>query len=129
MKNQPVRKHTPTDSARLARLRELASALPEIKISGAQHFSFRIAKKTFAWYLYHHHDDGIVALCAKSTRARQQELIAAHPDRYFVPPYVGPSGWVGLRLDRPKVYWDEVLDVLVTAYRLQAPKRLARDFE
>jgi phosphoribosylglycinamide formyltransferase-1 len=114
------------DPARLARLLELCQALPEVDISGAPHVAFRIGKKTFAYYLDNHHGDGIVSICCKSTLDRQGEWVKRHPDRYYVPAYVGPKGWVALRLDLPRIdYWDEVANLLFAAYRLQAPRRLA----
>jgi len=53
----------------------------------------------------------------------QDLLVARRPQRYFVPPYVGPSGWVGIYLDRSPD-WAEVSDRLRESYRLAAPKRL-----
>jgi len=50
-------------------------------------------------------------------------MVRAQPDRYFVPPYVGPSGWVGVYLDA-KVDWSEVADLMRDSYELVAPKRL-----
>lgn len=47
------------------------------------------------------------------------------PDRFYRPPYVGPSGWVGVRLDR-KVDWDEVRGLLTESYRKVAPKTLVK---
>jgi hypothetical protein len=121
------RKNVLGDPQRLQQLLDLTKGFPELQVelAGEQHLAFKIRKKTLAWYLDSHHDDGIVCLCAKNTKTRQQELIAQHPDRYFYPQYVGPSGWVALRLDQAEVAWNEVLDLLVTAYRLQAPKKLA----
>ena len=114
---------------RLARLLGICEALPEIDISGDQHLGLRIRGKTFAWYLNDHHGDGIVALCCKSTLQEQQALVARDPMRYYVPAYVGPKGWVALRLDLPRVDWDEVAELLFNAYRLQAPLRLAEQLE
>jgi phosphoribosylglycinamide formyltransferase-1 len=113
------------DSKRLAQLLGICEALPEIKVSGDQHVAFRIRKKTFAYYLDDHHGDGIVSICCKSTFERQAELVGRHPSRYYVPDYVGPKGWVALRLDLPHVDWDEVAGLVFEAYRLQAPRRLA----
>lgn len=114
------------DPQRLRQLLKLVEALPEAtsELAGTQHLAFKIRKKTFAWYLDSHHDDGIVCVCAKNTLLRQAELIAAGPKRYFIPQYVGHTGWVGLRLDQPEVDWEEVGALLMEAYRLQAPKRL-----
>ncbi len=50
-------------------------------------------------------------------------MVRAAPERFFVPPYVGPSGWVGIWLDR-RVSWKEVGGLLEDSYRLVAPKRL-----
>jgi predicted DNA-binding protein (MmcQ/YjbR family) len=51
-------------------------------------------------------------------------LVGADPERFFVPPYVGHKGWVGMRLD-DKPSWDEVTAMVRRSYRLIAPKRLA----
>ena len=80
------------DPRRLAHLLGICEALPEAELSGDQHIAFRIRKKTFAYYLDDHHGDGIVSICCKSTLGRQAELVAQHPDRYYVPDYVGPKG-------------------------------------
>ena len=54
----------------------------------------------------------------------QMVLVGADPERFFVPPYVGPKGWVGMRLDTHPD-WEEVAKVVTRSYRLIAPKRLA----
>jgi predicted DNA-binding protein (MmcQ/YjbR family) len=51
-----------------------------------------------------------------------------HPDRFFVPPYVGPSGWVGVWLDEV-VDWEDLADLLRDSYLLVAPKRLRTELE
>ena len=58
----------------------------------------------------------------------QGELVDQEPERFFVPPDVGPRGWVGLRLD-VDLDWDEVADVAEQSWRLTAPKRLVREFD
>lgn len=50
-------------------------------------------------------------------------MVHANPDRFFVPPYVGPSGWVGVWLDGA-VDWNEVAELLRDSYALVAPKKL-----
>ena len=122
---------TKIETARLAKLRELCSTLPQVKFEpvGERHFAMKVGPKTFAWYLNDHHGDGMVSVCAKSTLARQRELVAADPQRYFVPAYVGKAGWVGLRVDLPRVDWGPVLELLVAAYRFQAPRRLVAELE
>lgn len=119
-------KFTKIETARLAKLLELCQTLPEVGLHpvGERHYAFKVGKKTFGWYLNSHHGDGIVSVCAKSTLARQRELVAADAQRYYVPAYVGKDGWVGLRIDLPQVDWGPVLELLVAAYRMQATKRL-----
>jgi len=53
-------------------------------------------------------------------------LVASDPARYCIPAYLGPKGWVGVRLDVEDVDWDEVRLLLTDAYRLAAPRTLAR---
>jgi hypothetical protein len=65
-----------------------------------------------------------VAIWCKAPPGVQEIVVGAEPTRFFVPPYVGHKGWVGVRLDG-KVDWDEVGDFLRDGYRLSAPKRLA----
>ena len=52
----------------------------------------------------------------------------ANPERFFVPPYVGPSGWIGVHLDGD-INWEELDMLLRDSYRLVAPKRLAARLE
>jgi hypothetical protein len=113
------------DRERLAKLLGLCEALPEIDVSGDQHRALRVRGKTFAYYLNDHHGDGIVSICCKATVPHQQDLIARDPEAYYVPAYLGPKGWVALRLDLPRIDWGEVVDLVFNAYRLQAPRRLA----
>ena len=52
-----------------------------------------------------HHADGRLAVWCKSTLEEQRRLVADDPEHFFVPPYVGVRGWVGMRLDRPGTDW------------------------
>ena len=85
---------------------------------------FQVRGRTFAYYMDDHHGDGRLALWVKSTHEAQAEAVTAEPERFFVPPYAGPQGWLGLRLDVDPD-GPEVEGVLREAWRLQAPKRLA----
>jgi hypothetical protein len=87
--------------------------------------TFRVRKKLFAMYASpdNHHGRGRPAVWVKATGLAQHLLVVAHPQRFFVPPYVGPSGWVGVWLDR-KADWKELAGLLSDGYRLVAPKRL-----
>jgi len=105
---------------------KLALALPEASrtIHGS-HAQFLVRKKTFAYFLDNHHGDGIVSITCKVLPGENTALATAQPKRYYIPAYVGPRGWVALRLDTGKVDWNEVRDLLLGSYLLTAPKRLA----
>ncbi|HYH33136.1 MAG TPA: MmcQ/YjbR family DNA-binding protein [Pseudonocardia sp.] len=107
----------------LERLRALCRALPEVteKISHGEPTWF--VRKTFVMYADHHHDDRLAFWCAAPPGA-QEELVAAAPERFFRPPYVGGRGWLGVYLDVPEVDWTEVAEIVTDAYRQVAPKRL-----
>jgi hypothetical protein len=113
----------------LAKLRRIVAAWPETKDKlshGAP--TFWGGKKTFATLHDNHHGDGRQALWIKSTADAQDDLVAADPDLFFVPPYVGPSGWIGVRLDRG-VDWAMIESLLEEGYRAVAPKRALKQLD
>ena len=114
------------EDPRLARLTKICLGMPEVtrKVLG-RHAQFLVGKKTFAYFLDDHHGDGIVAVTGKALPGENQALAAAQPERFYFPAYVGPRGWVALRLDVGKVDWEEVAELMKCSYRLIAPKRLA----
>ena len=116
----------PTEDRRLTRLTKICVALPEAsrEFTG-DHASFTVRKKTFGYFLNNHHGDGIVAVCIKMAPGDNARLVALDPSRFYLPAYIGPRGWIGLRLDVGKVDWEEVADFVGDSYRLVAPKRLA----
>jgi predicted DNA-binding protein (MmcQ/YjbR family) len=105
------------------RLRAICLALPEAteKESWGADPTFRVRDRIFAMRKA---GDGRVSLWCKAPPGAQDVLVGADPARFFVPPYVGHHGWVGVRLDVP-TDWDEVADLVADSYRLTAPKRLA----
>ena len=107
----------------LGRLREIIAAWPETdeRISHGSP-TWWGGKKTFASFHDNHHGDGRVAVWLKSSFEMQSDLVENNPDAFFVPPYVGPRGWVGIRLDR-EVDWAMVTALLEAGYRMVAPKR------
>jgi hypothetical protein len=115
------------EDPRLTRMAEICAALPEVERQQAgRHATFRVRKKTFAYYLDDHRgDEGIVGAVFKAHPGQNEALIAGDPARFYLPAYVGPRGWAGLRLDTPEVDWDDVEHFLTEAYLLTAPKRLA----
>jgi hypothetical protein len=112
------------DDGPLERLRRICLALPETteRLSHGQPTWFVRGKKTFVSFADHHHDDRLAFWCAAPPGA-QQALVAEDPRRFFVPPYVGGRGWIGIRLDVP-ADWDVVAEVVEDAYRTVAPRRL-----
>ena len=123
----PARKTTARrEDARLARFTRICLALPEAsrELCG-QHAGFAVRKRTFAYFLNDHHGDGIVGVAAKVLPGENHALVAAQPERFYLPAYIASRGWVGLRLDTGEVDWDEVAELAAVSYRLVAPKRLA----
>jgi predicted DNA-binding protein (MmcQ/YjbR family) len=89
------------------------------------HATFRARKKVFAYFMNNHHGDGIVAVACKVNPGDNEALVRAQPERFYLPAYIGPRGWVGLRLDRGAIDWEEVEELVKASYSLSAPKRLA----
>ena len=115
------------EDRRLVRLTKICLALPEAtRCCQGQHAGFLVRKKTFAWFLNDHHGDGIVGFACKVLPGDNDALVKASPSRFYRPAYLASSGWVALRLDRGKVDWSEVAELVTTSYRLLAPKRLTR---
>jgi predicted DNA-binding protein (MmcQ/YjbR family) len=114
------------EEPRLARVTQICLALPEAtrEVMGS-HAGFRVRKKVFAYFLNDHHGDGIVSVCARVLPGDNTALIAAQPERFYLPAYIGPRGWVALRLDRGAVDWKEVAELVKTSYQLVTPKRVA----
>jgi predicted DNA-binding protein (MmcQ/YjbR family) len=108
------------------RLTRLCTSLPEAEVEtgGEPHVGFAVRGRRFAWYLDDHHGDGRLALNCKGAPGESARLAEEHPERFFVPAYLGARGWIGLWLDHPEPDWDEVERLVVEAYRLVAPKRL-----
>jgi predicted DNA-binding protein (MmcQ/YjbR family) len=114
------------EDPRLARLADLCLALPEAtEERSGDHAIFRVRKRVVAYFLSNHHGDGIVSVCAKTRVGEHEDLAREAPERFYVPAYIGPRGWVGLRLDTGAVDWDEVAALVVSSYRAVAPKKLA----
>jgi len=113
----------------LQRLRELCLALPETseRLSHGEPTWFVREKKTFVTYANHHHDDVLGFWCA-APEGVQGKLVSSAPDRFYVPPYVGHRGWLGVRLD-VELNWDEIADIVEDAYRMVAPKKLVAELD
>lgn len=112
----------------LDRLREVCRSLPEaVEGISVHHPSFKVRGKTFVMFT-EGGTGSAPSLWVKSTVGDQTELVASDPHRFYVPPYLGSRGWVGVRLDRD-VDWDEIGELVTDGYRLAAPKRLVRQLD
>ena len=111
----------------LPKLRKLCLALPEVteRMSHGEPTWFIGSKQTVVMYADKHHDDRVAFWCA-APPGTQEALVASDPERFFVPPYVGGRGWLGVYLDVP-VDWAEIADLVTDAYRQIAPKALVAD--
>jgi len=113
----------------LDRLRRICLALPETteRMSHGEPTFFVRGKKTFVTYADHHHDDRLAFWCA-APEGFQGMLVEADPERFFVPPYVGHRGWIGVRLD-VEVDWEEIATVVDAAYRVVALRKLLAELD
>ncbi len=115
----------------LEALRKICLALPETteRLSHGEPTWFVRGKKTFVSYADHHHNDRLAFVCAAPPGARRA-MVASDPARFFVPPYVGGRGWLGVYLDLEEpVDWDEVAELVEDAYRVVAPKKLVDELD
>ena len=105
-------------------VREVCLWLPESE-EFVSHGSpnFRVRGKTFATYAVNHHGDGRVALWLNAPPGSQDTHVQAEPAHFFVPPYVGPRGWLGVVLDRG-LAWRRVAALVREAYEKVAPEEL-----
>jgi predicted DNA-binding protein (MmcQ/YjbR family) len=112
----------PTQSDELLdQLRAPCPLFPKaVEAGGVGNPSFKVVDRIFA---LQHGMDARPSLWFKARPGVQPALVATEPNRYFVPPYVGHHGWVGVCLDA-EVDWAEVSDLVKESYRMTAPKRL-----
>ena len=101
------------DGPELVRVREICLALPEVseRLSHGSPAWFVRGKKPLAMYLDDHHGDGRLAIWCPAPPGVQEAMVHEEPERFFRPPYVGPSGWLGVRLDRDPD-WDEITGIV-----------------
>lgn len=112
--------------APLDRLRAICLALPEAtEGGGVGNPSFRVRDKIFAMQ---HGVDGRASMWCKAPPGAQAALVGSDPEQFFVPPYVGCHGWVGLWLDA-ELDWEEVTELVEESYRMTAPKRLSTQLD
>jgi hypothetical protein len=113
------------EDAVLARIREICLGLPETSerlSQGVPTFFVRV-KRAFVMVLSNHHSDGRFAVWCAAPDGMQKLLVDCDPERFFVPPYVGHRGWLGVQLDRGRD-WDELAGIVEDAYAEVAPPKL-----
>ena len=110
----------------IERVRRICLALPETweKISHGEPTWF-VSKKVFAMFSNNHHNDGHIAVTVPAAIGIQEMLIKKSPKKFYRPPYVGPSGWIGIELSR--VSDKELTMHIQEAWRLIAPKKIQKD--
>ncbi|HEX6313690.1 MAG TPA: MmcQ/YjbR family DNA-binding protein [Gemmatimonadaceae bacterium] len=110
----------------LPRLRKICLSFPEAhEVEAWGEPTWRVKGKMFAMYAAdgNHHGSGRASVWVKSDKENQALMIGSQPDTFFKPPYVGPSGWVGVYLDRSPD-WNEVTAILRDGWKMIAPKRV-----
>lgn len=117
---------TKTAEKALAVARKICLALPntEEKYAWGEP-TFRIRGRLFAMFANNHHDDGRIALWCNAPDGAQRDIVASDEEHFFVPPYVGPSGWIGMRLDR-KLSEKAIAAVVLQAYETTREKMKAK---
>lgn len=111
-----------TPAQTLTRIRQICLALPaatEKEAWGSP--TFRVKDRIFVMFLNNHHGDGRLALWCNATSDVQAAMVEGDPRRFFVPPYVGGKGWLGIRLDR-RPNWAVVAALIEGGYRKIAPR-------
>ncbi|GIM88226.1 MmcQ/YjbR family DNA-binding protein [Paractinoplanes toevensis] len=108
-----------------AEVRRVCRALPEVteRLSHGSPAFFVRRKQFVMLWADGHHDAAFPHLWCAAAPGSQAELIAADPDRFFRPPYVGHRGWLGVRLDRDPD-WTEIAELCADAFRAVAPTAL-----
>jgi predicted DNA-binding protein (MmcQ/YjbR family) len=105
-------------------VREVCLAFPEAE-EYLSHGSpnFRVRGKTFATYVVNHHGDGRIALWLNAPEGAQEHHTSGEPKHFFVPPYVGPRGWLGVHLNSG-LAWKRIATHVRQAYERVAPPAL-----
>jgi len=114
------------DRTALARVRRTCLALPDTHEKQAWGSpTFRARGRLFVMFVDNHHGDGRLAIWCNAPPGAQDALVASKPEHFFVPPYVGSQGWVGVRLDTG-LRWPAVSVRIKEAHRITAAHPRAR---
>ena len=108
-------------------VREICLSLPESdEVVSRGNPNFRVNKKTFAIFVVNHHGDGRIGLWLNSPPGDQEYYAQNEPQHFYVPPYVGPAGWLGMELNKD-LSWVTAAKLIQRAYAYKAPKKLLSD--
>ena len=106
-------------------VRELCLSFPEAEEASSHAMpDYKVRGKTFAMFTVNHHGDGRIALWLHSPAGAAQLHVQTEPEYYFVPPYVGSRGWLGVHLDKGND-WRTIAARVRDAYANVAPAALA----
>ena len=106
------------------RVRRLCLALPEaFELETWDHPTFRVGGGRGKIFCLAADDGSSISVKADPV---EREALLAQGEPFYLPPYVGGKGWVGVNLGHPRTDWEEVAELIATGYCLIAPKRLAR---
>jgi predicted DNA-binding protein (MmcQ/YjbR family) len=106
----------------LDKLRAICLAFPEaVEDGGVGDPTFKVRGKIFAM---RHPMHERWSMWCKAPKGFQEIIVGADPERFFVPPYVGHNGWIGVWLD-VDLDWAQIADLIEDSYRMTAPKRLS----
>jgi predicted DNA-binding protein (MmcQ/YjbR family) len=107
----------------IQRVRTLCLALPEaFELEAWDHPTFRVGSRRGKIFCTAAPDGSTITLKADPV---EREALLSEGDPFYVPPYVGGKGWLGIRTDHPQADWEELAELIATSYCLVAPKRLA----
>lgn len=109
-----------------ARVRRICLSFPEVvekPMGGHTAPAFRVRDKIFVFC----YQEGPAAINVKGAPGAQEAYVGSDPERFFVPRYTGPKGWIGAYLDDAD--WDEIAELIEESYRLIAPKRLVAELD
>lgn len=118
---------SPDPDADLKRIRAICTTFPEAaeKLSHGSPAFFIEKGKVYAYFWHNHHGDGHTTVIVKTSgREEQAMLVEMDPDFYHIPPYLGPSGWIGMELNGDATDWQRVEDRIAMSWELVAPRRL-----
>jgi predicted DNA-binding protein (MmcQ/YjbR family) len=109
----------------IERVRALCVALPEaFELETWDHPTFRVGAGRGKIFCIAATDGTSLTVKADPV---EREILLAQGGLFYMPPYVGTKGWLGIRSDHPKTDWEEVAELIATSYCLVAPKRLGRE--